>query len=310
MDTPMIPMTTDATPTDSAPQGAAPAPYPRAPSFAVPPGAVDTHAHVVGLPPQWPLAVNRSYTPVESPVEDYLAMLDATRMTYGVLIQVSVHGTNNGLMMDALKAYPGRLRGVAVVDPDVPGRELDRELDDLAASGVSALRLNVLFGGGIGLEAMTKLGPRCAERGLHLQFLMDVRALAEMEETVRALPVPVVIDHMGHIPVSEGTDHPGFQALLSLLRDGKAWAKLSGAYRISSDAPHFPDATPFAQAIVEANPEHCLWGSDWPHVGLPTMPFNTGDLLDQLPVWVPDETTRNRILVDNPARLFGFPPAA
>jgi 2-pyrone-4,6-dicarboxylate lactonase len=302
----MIEMTNDATPTDAAPQGAAPDPNPRAPNFAVPAGAVDTHAHVVGLPPQWPLAINRSYTPVESPVEDYLTMLDATHMTYGVLIQVSVHGTDNGLMMQALKAYPDRLRGIAVVDPDAP----DDVLAELAASGVSALRLNVLFGGGIGLEAMTKLGPRCAEHGLHLQFLMDVRTLPDMEDTVRALPVPVVIDHMGHIPVSEGTGHPGFQALLGLMRDGKAWAKLSGAYRISTDAPHFPDATPFAQAIVEANPEQCLWGSDWPHVGLPTMPFNTGDLLDQLPVWVPDEHVRNRILVDNPARLFGFPPVA
>jgi 2-pyrone-4,6-dicarboxylate lactonase len=306
----MIEMTNDATPTATAPQGAAPAPNPRSPDFPIPAGAVDTHAHVVGLPPQWPLAVNRSYTPVESPVEDYLTMLDATHMTYGVLIQVSVHGTNNGLMLEALKAHPGRLRGVAVVDPDVPDRELDRELDDLAAAGVSALRLNVLFGGGIGLEAMTKLGPRCAARDLHLQFLMDVRALPDMVDTVRALPVPVVIDHMGHIPVSEGIEHPGFQALLGLMRDGKAWAKLSGAYRISADAPNFPDATPFARAIAAANPEQCLWGSDWPHVGLSTMPFNTGDLLNQLPVWVPDENARNHILVDNPARLFGFPPVA
>jgi 2-pyrone-4,6-dicarboxylate lactonase len=277
-------------------------PNPRAPGFAVPPGAVDTHAHVIGLPPAYPLAENRSYTPVEATPEMYLGMLDALGMTYGVLIQVSVHGTDNRRMVETLQASPDRLRGIAVVDTDVS----DAELDALADAGVRGLRLNVLFGGGVGLEAMKQLGPRCAERGWHLQFLMDVRSLPDMETAIRDLPVPVVIDHMGHMPASAGLADGGFQLLLGLMREGKAWVKLSGAFRASADGPPYTDTTPFAQALIDANADQCVWGSDWPHVGLSEMPFNTGELLDLLGAWAPDADLRHRILVDNPARLYGF----
>ncbi|MEM8877526.1 MAG: amidohydrolase family protein [Pseudomonadota bacterium] len=299
-------MTSDPSPTEAAPLCAAPHPEPRAATFDVPPGAVDTHAHVIGLPPDYPLAQNRSYTPVEATPGMYLGMLDALGMTYGVLIQVSVHGTDNRRMVETLRANPDRLRGIAVVDPDVP----DAELDELAVAGVRGLRLNVLFGGGVGLDAMTRLGPRCAERGWHLQLLMDARTLPEMENTIRALPVPVVVDHMGHMPVSAGVGDPGFQSLLGLMRDGRAWVKLSGAFRVSDAGPPYADTASLATALIEANADQCVWGSDWPHVGLSDMPFNTGDLLDLLGHWVPDADLRHRVLVDNPGRLYGFPPAA
>jgi predicted TIM-barrel fold metal-dependent hydrolase len=119
------------------------------------------------------------------------------------------------------------------------------------------------------------------------------------------LPVPGVIDHMGHMPVALGMAHPGFQALLSLVRDHGWWAKLSGAYRISDDFPAYRDVVPWAQALIAAAPDRMVWGSDWPHVAIQRMP-NTGDLRDQLALWAPDAAVRERILVDNPARLYGF----
>lgn len=277
----------------------------RAPSFAIPKGACDTHAHVVGGD-RFAMVGNRSYTPPAAPEEAYLGMLDALGMERGVLIQISVYGTDNSCMVESLRAHPDRLRGVAVVSPDVT----DAELEDLAAAGVRGVRINALFGGGIAIGELERLAARIAPLGWHVQLLIDVRTLTELAPVIERLPVEVVFDHMGHIPVDAGTDHPGFQRLVGFLEDGKAWVKLSGAYRMSAAGAPFHDTLPFARALADAAPERCVWGSDWPHVAVTGPMFNTGDLLDLLAVWVPDEALRNRILVDNPARLYGFPETA
>ena len=283
-----------------------PDPKPHGPTrFQVPAGAVDTHAHVIGLPPEWPLVPNRSYTPPAAPAEAYLAMLDATGMTYGVLVQVSVHGTDNRLMLKTLRAHPQRLRGVAVVELGRP----DSEYRALKEAGVAGLRVNVLFGGGVSMDDLESYGALCREYGWHLQFLLDARDLTQLAPRLARLPVPFVVDHMGHIPATEGVRLPGFQALLGLVRDG-AWVKLSGAYRLSDAAPAYADTTPLAQALLEAAPERCVWGSDWPHVANWGAMPNVGDLLDLLADWAPDEAARHRVLVENPARLYGFPPTA
>ncbi len=206
----------------------APDPHPGGPTrYAVPAGAVDTHAHVIGLPPAYPLVPDRSYTPPAAPAEAYLAMLDATGMANGVLVQVSVHGTDNRLMVETLRAHRQRLRGIAVIPLGLP----DAELAALKDSGVVGLRLNVLFGGGVGLDAVESYGALAREMGWHLQFLLDARELPPIAGRLSRLPVPLVFDHMGHMPASAGVDHPGFQALLGLVADGN-WVKLSGAFRI------------------------------------------------------------------------------
>ncbi|MXP66071.1 GntR family transcriptional regulator [Roseomonas sp. M0104] len=280
-----------------------PDPEPHGPTrFTVPAGAVDTHAHVIGLPPDWPLVPNRSYTPPAAPREAYLAMLDATGMTYGVLVQVSVHGTDNRLMLQTLRADPQRLRGVAVAALGRP----DSEYRALKEAGVTGLRVNVLFGGGVSMDDLESYGDLCREYGWHLQFLLDARDLPQLAPRLARLPVPAVVDHMGHFPAAEGVGHPGFQALLGLVRDG-AWVKLSGAYRLSNAAPAYAEATPLARALLEAAPGRCVWGSDWPHVANWGAMPNVGDLLDLLADWAPDEAVRHRILVENPARLYGFP---
>lgn len=270
--------------------------------FKVPRGAVDTHAHVIGLPPDYPFMAERSYTPPEATPREYLAMLDATGITYGVLTQVSVHGSDNRLMVDTLRANRERLRGIAVIPLDCP----ERERAALKDAGVVGLRINDLYGGGIGFEQVENYAALCREMGWHLQFLVDARELPALAPRLSKLPVPFLVDHMGHFPTTSGVDNEGFKTLLSLVRDG-AWVRLSGAFRNTVEEPPYRDTIPFAHKLVEAAPDRCVWGSDWPHVANWRIMMNVGDLLDLLADWVPDEKLRHRILVDNPHRLFGFP---
>lgn len=280
-----------------------PDPHPSGPTrYRVPAGAVDTHAHVIGEPPGYPFVPGRSYTPPAAPARDYLAMLDATGMAKGVLVQVSVHGTDNRLLVETLRAHSERLRGIAVI----PLGLRDRELGELNEAGIRGLRINVLFGGGVGFSQLADYGALAREMGWHLQFLMDARDLPSLAGRIASLPVPAVVDHMGHFPTSAGLDHPGFQALLGLVRDG-GWVKLSGAFRTSVEGPPYRDTIPFARALNEAAPDRCVWGSDWPHVSQYERAPKIGELLDLLGEWVPDEERRRKLFVDNPNRLYGFP---
>ena len=268
----------------------------------MPRGAVDTHAHVIGLPPKYPFMPGRSYTPPEATAKSYLAMLDATGMAYGVLTQVSVHGTDNRLLVETLTANRNRLRGIAVIPLDCP----EKERAALKNAGVVGLRINVLYGGGIGFEKVEQYASLCKEMGWHLQFLVDARELPALASRLSKLPVPFLVDHMGQFPTSEGVDNEGFKTLVSLVKDG-AWVRLSGAYRNTDEGPPYRSTIPFAHKLVEASPGRCVWGSDWPHVANWGVMMGVSNLLDLLADWVPDENLRNRILVDNPHRLFGFP---
>ncbi len=272
-----------------------PLPDPTGPStYTIPPGAVDTHAHVVGTE----FVANRSYTPPPASAERYLAMLDATGMTYGVLVQISVHGTDNRVMLDAVAAHRDRLRAVAVTSPDVS----DRELADLAAAGVVGLRLNTTSGGGYGFDAIDRYEAICREMGWHLQLFTDTRRLQQIAGRIGRASVPVVVDHLGDADVTRGTDAPDFATLVALLRDG-AWTKLSGAFRLAENPA---DTIPFARALVEAAPGRCVWGSDWPHVGFWGAMPRIGDLLDLLGDWVPDPGVRADVFTRNAHTLYGF----
>jgi predicted TIM-barrel fold metal-dependent hydrolase len=287
--------------TDAPPCPPPPATQPQPRLMQVPPGAVDTHCHVIGTPPDYPFVAGRSYTPPGASPAAYINLLDTMGMTYGVLTQVSVHGTDNRLMVETLTANRARLRGIAVLGLDAT----DAERATLQAAGVVGLRLNVLYGGGIGFDRVEAYGALCKEMGWHLQFLIDAGELPKVAPQLAKLPVPFLIDHMGHFPTSRGVDSEGFQTLLALVRDG-AWARLSGAYRTTVQGPPYDDTVPFAQALVKTAPERCAWGSDWPHVANWGVMMTVADLLDLLARWVPDEELRRRILVDNPHRLFGF----
>lgn len=292
---------------DTIPFCAAADPFPRPASFAPPAGSCDTHAHVFGPVERYPYTPNRSYTPPDASPGAYLHLHRTLGIERGVLVQPSVYGTDNRLMVDALHYLQEQglhYKGVAVVDADIS----ERELDQLGRAGVCGVRMNLLFKGGIAWRDVEALARRLAERRWHLQFLIDVSEFEQLEARIRSLPTPVVIDHMGHMNVGKGLHHPGFQALLRLVEDARAWVKLSGSYRITNQplAP-YTDVHPFAQALVGANPQQMLWGSDWPHPHFGRAMPADGPLLSLLADWVPDESLRRRILVDNPARLYGFP---
>ena len=279
-----------------------PDPNPRPPKFAMPAGACDCHAHVLGPPDQYRYVPERSYTPPTALLVDYQALHQVLGIERAVIVQPSVHGTDNRVTIDGIAGYGPNARGIAVVGADVDEAELQR-LND---GGIRGVRLNLLFGGGVGLQALEPLSQRIADLGWHVQLLLDARDLVELAPRLRKLPVPLVVDHMGHMNVAHGIDHPGFQALIELVRDGICWIKLSGNYRISASGPPYKDAIPFARALIAAAPGHMVWGTDWPHPALNDSMPNDGDLLDALDDYAPDPELKKAILVDNPARLYGF----
>jgi predicted TIM-barrel fold metal-dependent hydrolase len=287
-------------------------PAPRAasrPEIPLPGGACDTHAHVFGPAARFPYAADRSYTPPDAPLETYLGMLDTLGFARGALVQGSAHGPDNSAMLDALGKHPGRLRGVAVADEQVPPAQLRR----WHTLGVRGLRFNHFFQGGrlhyrggVPLAAAHALAPVMKELGWHLQLWIDVKDLPATVPILQALDLPVVIDHMGRTDASAGTSSPGFQSLLRLHGAGGCWVKLSGAHRISRKAPDYPDAQPFHAALVAENPDRLVWGGDWPHPRMDGEMPDVGHLLDLFQEWTPEASVRHRILVANPARLYDF----
>jgi predicted TIM-barrel fold metal-dependent hydrolase len=280
------------------------------PSVPLPPDACDTHAHVFGPADRFPYADDRSYTPPDAPLEKYLDMLDALGFARGVLVQGSAHGHDNSAMLDALKREPARLRGVAVADASISPRELRA----WNADGVRGLRFNHFFRGGqlhyrggVPLTEAEKLAALMAELGWHLQLWIDVKDLPQTIPVLKRLGLPVVIDHMGRTDARAGVATEGFQSLLRAVGEGWCWAKLSGAHRLSQNAPDYTDARPFHEALVKANPEALVWGGDWPHPRVEGEMPDAGHLLELFQLWTPDKATQQRILVTNPAKLYGFP---
>ncbi len=275
----------------------------RAPDFKAPSRACDSHAHVFGPQDLFPYDPARSYDPPEAPYEAYRKMLDVLGIERACLVQPSVHGTDNSAMLDAIVRSSGAMRGIAVVASDAG----DAELQQLHEGGVRGLRLNLQFDGVAALEGVEHLAERIQPMGWHLQFLANIANFHDALPRLGSLPVDILFDHLGHMPTDHGIEASPFQVLLELMREGRTWVKLSGPYRTSTEqGVPFTDTTPYVEALLDAAPNRILWGTDWPHPHLEIPMVNDGDLLDLLGAWVRDEATRNQILVDNPARLFGF----
>jgi predicted TIM-barrel fold metal-dependent hydrolase len=274
----------------------------RKPKLKLPPNAADCHCHVFGPREQYPWAANRLYTPPPVTLDHYLGMLDTTGFARGVLVQTGLYGADNRFIVDAIKAHPKKLRAIALIDETFS----DRALCDLAEAGVCGFRVNRTAKTGLAFDVARRLAERTRRLGWHVQFLLDVEDHPDIDRFLGDFPTEVVIDHMGRPDPQKGVGAPGFQALIHLLQSGRGWAKLSAPYRTSRQEPPYHDITPFAQALVAAAPDRLVWGSDWPLVLLETTMPNDGDLVDQIAVWIPDESARRRILVDNPERLYGF----
>lgn len=290
----------------SAPPCAAPDPNPRAPSLKLPANSCDTHAHICGPASRYAYSPERIYTPPDALMPEYRHMLDTLGVTRAVLVQPSVYGADNAAMLDALAADPARLRGVAVIEPDIAQAELER----MHALGVRGVRCNIVDvkegKGRLPMEMLLALARRIQPLGWHLEFLMHVDEFPDLDVLLKDFPVEVVFGHLGYMRTEKGLAAPGFQALLRLAKAGRAWIKLTGPYRISTGALPYADVVPFAHALIEHAPTQIVWGSDWPHVMVKSAMPNDGDLCEQLASWVPDEAARKRVLVDNPARLYGF----
>ena len=281
-------------------------PAPRAPKVPFPAHACDAHAHVCGPAARYPYWPERIYTPPDALPAEYRHMLDALGCERAVLVQPSVYDVDNRAMLDALAADPTRLRGVAVVPFDITVAEIER----LDAAGVRGVRCNIVDlktgKGQLPLDALTGLAKKVRPFGWHVEFLMHVNEFPDLDRQLAGFPVQVVFGHLGYVPTGKGIADAGFQALLRLLKDGAAWAKMTGPYRLTGTEMPYPDTDDFAFALVDAAPQRLVWGTDWPHVIVKTRMPNDGDIADLLGHWVPDVALRNRILVDNAALLYGF----
>jgi len=294
-------------PSAAAPLCAGPDFNPLAPKFKMPANACDTHAHVMGPAARYDYSPARVYTPPDCLPNQYRHLLDTLGVERAVLIQPSVYGSDNAAMLDAMKADPSRMRGVAVVNPSIT----DAELKAMDTAGVRGLRVNIVDvkdrkPGTLPMDVLRPLAARIRPMGWHIEFLMHANEFPDLDKTFSDFPVPIVLGHLGYMKGCPGTDNPGFQALLRLMQAGKAWVKLTGPYRISNhDLPH-ADTVPYAHALMKANPAQVIWGTDWPHVMHKGQIPNDGELTNLLLDWVPDEKQREQVLVGNPARLYGF----
>ena len=307
MSSPAQPTNPKSTAHAGAPLCAAFDPLTRQPQFTLPPGATDCHAHICGPATRYDYFEGRIYTPADALLTDYRTMLDTLGVARAVLVQPSVYGTDNSAMLDAMKADPARLRGVAVVANDVTNDELAR----LHAAGVRGVRVNIVDvkdrkAGTLPLAELTQLAVKVKPFGWHMEFLMHVDEFPDLDRLLADFPVETVYGHLGYMKTDHGTGNPGFHALLRLMQAGRAWVKLTGPYRISAEPLPHADTNEYAHALLAAAPAQVVWGSDWPHVMVKIPMPNDGDLCDLLTKWVPDEALRKQVLVDNPARLYGF----
>lgn len=282
----------------------------RSPLIAFPAGAVDCHAHICGPATQYSYAQERIYTPPDATLENYQSLLNMLRVDRAVLVQPSVYGTDNRAMLAALKLHPEKFRGIAVISTD-PKVVSDQELLNLHAAGVRGLRCNIVDitdkSAGLPIEQLCNLAKRIQPFGWHLELLMHVNEYPDLAKTFEDFPVDLVFGHFGYVNANHGAADKGFQGLLELLRQQRAWVKMTGPYRISNGNMPYADMRPFNDAVIEANPQRLVWGSDWPHVMVKKEMPHDADLCDLLGAWVQDAGLRNSILVDNPCILYDFP---
>ncbi|HKW38980.1 MAG TPA: amidohydrolase family protein [Burkholderiales bacterium] len=285
-------------------------------SFDVPDGACDCHTHIHGDPAKFPYFPGRIYTPETALPGEMSALHRALRMRRVVIVTPSVYGTDNSATLYGMKARGKDARGVAVIDEKTP----ESALDAMHEAGIRGIRLNLATGGvndpSVARNRFRAAAERAHQRKWHVQMYTNLAVISSIKDLVLASPVPAVFDHFGGAEAALGTAQPGFADLVELVRSGKAYVKISGAYRASKLAPDYPDTAPLAKALIAANADRIVWGSDWPHPNsssgnpaaqvTPLFQIDDGRLLNQLPVWAPDAAIRGKILVDNPARLYGF----
>jgi predicted TIM-barrel fold metal-dependent hydrolase len=287
-------------------------------NFDAPAGACDCHTHIFGDSETFPFFAGRTYTPEPALPEDMTAFHKALGIQRVVIVTPSVYGIDNSVTLYGIKARGKDARGIAVIDEKTP----ESDLDAMGRAGVRGIRINLATTGvndpNIAREKLKAAADRVKNRKWHVQVYTKAELIVELKDLVAELPVPAVFDHFGGAQAELGLDQPGFSALVELVKSGKAYVKISGAYRASKRGPDYRDVVPFAKALIAANADRVLWGTDWPHPDAVTapgkkptdvsapLPIDDGRLLNELPVWAPDPAVRRKILVESPARLYGF----
>src|SRR6201746_523541 len=298
---------------------AAAAAQPKTPvNFDVPAGACDCHTHIHGDPAKFAFFAGRVYTPELASPEEMSELHKALKIERVVIVTPSVYGPDNSSTLYGMMARGATARGVAVIDD----KTSESDLDAMGKAGFRGIRLNLATGGvndpTVGRPRFSAAVERVKARGWHVQLFTSLPMISAIKDLVAASPVPVVFDHFGGAQAALGVDQPGFADLVELVKSGKAYVKISGAYRASKNGPDYSDAAPLAKALIAANADRIVWGTDWPHPDSVTPPgkqitdvtplfqIDDGRLLNQRPGWTPDAGIRKKILVDNPAKLYGF----
>ena len=276
----------------------------RKPSFVAPANACDSHCHIFGPGDKYPYATERSYTPPDAPLEKFRKLQTTLGLERAVLVNASCHGTDNSVILDAISQSDGQYRGVANVDDSFSDEEF-RRLDD---GGIRGVRFNFVkhLGGAPDIGVFHSIINRIKPLGWHVVLHFDAADLLQFDKLLDSLPVPYVIDHMGRVPTGGGLGQPAFRLLLEAAQRENCWVKICGAERISTMGPPFTDAVPFAQALLEVSQDRMLWGTDWPHPNITRSMPNDGDLVDLIPLLLPEQDLQRKVLVDNPERLYNF----
>jgi len=277
-------------------------PNPKKPDIILPPGACDSHCHVFGPGDRFAYSEQSSYIPVDAPKEILFQRHRFLGIERAVIVQASCHGTDNSAMLDALRAGGDAYRGVAIVSADIS----PAALEELHEAGVRGVRFNFVkrLKARQPLDDRRAIIERIAPLGWHVVIYMEPEDLHDIHGFLEEIPLPVVIDHMGRVPVEDGVDSPAFERLASLIENDKYWLKVSCPERLSKLGPPYADVDAVAKAFIEIMPDRVLWGTDWPHPNMKSHIPDDGILVDRLAAMCPDDTSLRALLVDNPGRLY------
>ena len=280
---------------------------PRKPNITLPKGSIDTHVHI--FESHFPLFEGRGYNPPDSTLEDLIHLHQTLGIDRVVFTQPSVYGVDNSAILKGMNVLNEKIsnkaRGVCAIKMDAS----ENFLQELHGQGIRGVRLNLDNKGGMPLELkeISKLEDKIKSLGWHLEYLFPGKDIVELEPVLSSASVPISIGHFAYQPATAGINSDGFKTLLKLVKDGNTWIKISGANRVSeTDLPPYDDVLPMARALVEANSDNVMWGTDWPHPNKYEVNPNDGDLVNWFGEWITDDTMRKQIMVTNSELFYDF----
>jgi len=276
---------------------------PSKPELKAPAGAVDAHCHVFGPASKFPYHPKRKYTPCDAPKEKLFELRDYLGFERNVIVQASCHGTDNSALVDALETAGDLARGVAVVDSSIT----EEELKAMDKAGVRAVRFNFVkrLVDTTPRDVFVAIAEKIKPLGWHIVVYFEAPDLEELTLFLNELNTTIVVDHMGRPDVSKGVDHPDFQRFIDLMQNNeKIWTKVSCPERLTQTPPDYSDVVPFARKLVQTFPDRVLWGTDWPHPNMNSHVPDDGKLVDVIPEIAPTAELQQKLLVDNPMRLY------